>query len=84
MTIPEVITLLAACGAFVGVVATAFVSIWNAVHLAQVHTLVNSQSVRMEALSARAGYAEGQVAGALPAPIGPPSGTHVSLQPPPV
>jgi len=59
MTVTEAVTLIAACGAFLVSTAAAFVSVWNAVHLGQVHTIVNSQATKFEEMSRSLGHAEG-------------------------
>lgn len=60
MTPAELATLLAAAGGFLVALAGAFVSVWNAVHISKVHTIVNSQATKMEAMSQRVGFAEGR------------------------
>jgi len=62
MTVAEAVTLIAAVGAFVVAIAGAFVSVWNAIHIGQVHTIVNSQSTKFEELQRRVGYGEGEAA----------------------
>lgn len=66
LTVTEAVTLMAAVGAFVVAITGAFVSVWNAIHLAQVHTLVNSMATRTEALQRDLGRAEGQSGAATP------------------
>jgi len=60
MTVAEAVTLIASVGAFVVAVTGAFVSVWNAIHIGQVHTIVNSQSTKFEELQRRVGYGEGE------------------------
>jgi hypothetical protein len=67
VTVAEAVTLIAALGAFLVAAAGAFVSVWNAIHLAQVHTIVNSQATKFELLATRAGFAEGVSATSSPA-----------------
>jgi hypothetical protein len=50
---------MAATAALVAALAGAFVSVWNAVHIAGVKAIVNGQAAKFEALASRAGYAEG-------------------------
>ena len=59
MTVAEAVTLIAAVGGFLVATAGAFVSVWNAVHVSQVHTAVNGQAARFEMLAKQAGFAEG-------------------------
>jgi len=59
MTVTEAATLIVAVSGLVVAVGTAFVGVWNAVHLAQVHTLVNSMATRTESLQRALGHAQG-------------------------
>jgi hypothetical protein len=68
VTVPEAVTLLAAVGSLIVATCGAFVSVWNAVHLASVHTIVNSQATKFEALAKQAGFAEGTRTNLLVAP----------------
>ena len=72
MTVSEAVTLIAATGAFIVAAAGAFVSVWNAVHIQQVHVIVNSQAKKFEALARQAGFAEGTRADIKIAPTDPP------------
>lgn len=50
---------MAAAGALAVSVAGAFVSVWNAIHIGQVHRVVNGQAAKFESLAKQAGFAEG-------------------------
>lgn len=72
MTVEQAVTLIAAVGAFIVSITGAFISIYNATHIAQVHTLVNSMAARTESLQRALGRAEGfTVADALTPVPGP-------------
>ena len=81
MSVAEAVTLIAAVGAFVVAITGAFVSVWNAIHIAQVHVIVNSQATKFEDLQRRIGYEQGAASrlerrAAPPPPLIDPPGLH--------
>jgi len=60
MTVTEAVTLIAAVSAAVASISASAIAIYNAVRVAQVHTLVNGMSTRAEQLARDLGNAEGK------------------------
>jgi len=61
VTVAEALTLIGAITAAVVAIVGALASLRNGQGIAKVHDLVNGQSVRMEALAQRTGFAEGSM-----------------------
>jgi hypothetical protein len=61
MTVAEAVTLIGAVAAAIVSVATAIATLRQGGKLDQVHSLVNGQSIRMESLAQRTGFAEGSM-----------------------
>jgi len=76
VTVAEAVTLIGAITAAVVAIVGALASLRNGQSIGKVHDLVNGQSVRMEALATRTGFAEGS----MPHVGNPP--TQVSAAPP--
>lgn len=70
MSVQEAVTLIAALTAAVVSTVGALTAWRNAGQLNAVHTIVNSQATKFEALAQKAGFAEGTAAsvGSLPTP----------------